>query len=87
MSTAALQIQRPEDWNIDAITSLKNINDLTYSLLVEQKRQIDVLSRKHPQDCETLIRNLFELFEINTEENRVLVMATVGIQAASNSRG
>jgi hypothetical protein len=87
MSTAQLQLQRPETWNVDAIISLENIRTRRQRILADQKRQIDAIRRKHPElDCESLIRNLSELQESNTEETRLLSLAAAGVQAAASSR-
>jgi hypothetical protein len=81
-------MQRQENWNIDALISLKNINDREQRILDDQRRELDALRQRHPElDCERLLRNLSELRETNTEERRELLLATVGIQAAASSRG
>ena len=86
MSPARRQLQRPGNWDFDAITSLKNINTTADRIFVEQKRQIDAIRRKHPEvDFESLISNLSVLQENNTEESRLLCLATSGMQAAAYS--
>jgi hypothetical protein len=88
MRTAQLQVQRPETWNVDAIVSLENIHTRRQRILADQQKQIDAIRWRHPElDCESLIRNLSELQENNTEEIRLLSLATAGIQAAASSRG
>ena len=77
MSAALQQLQRQEDWNIDAIISLKNINVTARRIIAEQKRQISSLCREHPEfDCEILMTNLTVLHQINTEESRLLSLTS-----------
>jgi hypothetical protein len=81
-------MQKPGTFDIDAITSLKNINTTAQRILADQKRKIDAIRREHPEvDCESLVRNLSILNENNTEEGRLLSLATSGNQAAASSIG
>jgi hypothetical protein len=80
MSAAQQQLQRQENWGIDAIISLKNINVTARRISAEQKKQISTLRQEHPQlDCEILISNLSVLHQIAAEESRLLSLTTSAI--------